>query len=104
MSYSFVGHSVSDSPPVLTVRYEALVDDPMGITDGIAHFLGMDPAQLDLAVFDRRIHTDGPRGQEVRTVRRWSQLPTSMQSLLDDEDVVLAATSLGYDLRTPCEY
>lgn len=89
----------ADLPPwVLRVRYEDLVADPPGWCTRIAEHCGLDEAQLDTGVFDRRIHAVGLAGRTRRTILDWADLPPSMRALLDGEEIRAVATACGYDL------
>ncbi len=82
---------------VLPVRYEDLVAYHPGWIGAIAEHCGLDAAQLDEAVFAERVHTTGSRGRTDRTLRTWSELPSALRALVDDE-VVTVASAYGYDL------
>ena len=97
---SFVG---SDTDPhlrsfILRVRYEDLVHFSQAWITAIADHCGLDADLLDPAVFEQRVHTAGTRGRTDRRLREWSELPASLRSLIDDEDLRMVASTYGYDL------
>ena len=51
-------------------------------------------------VFDNRVHTDVSYGETDRELRQWSELPASLRSLIDDEEIHQAASAYGYDLSS----
>lgn len=83
---------------ILPVRYEGLVPFKQNWTTAIAHHCGLDPDLLDMSVFDHRVHTAGARGRAQRTLRRFGELPTALQSLVDDDELRTVASAFGYDL------
>jgi hypothetical protein len=83
---------------ILPIRYEDLVHFSPAWTHAIAEHCSLDADRLDTSVFDRRVHTAGPRGREDRQLREWSALPSSLRALVDDEELHMVASSHGYDL------
>jgi hypothetical protein len=97
---SFIG---SDADPflrsfILTVRYEDLIADTRRWSVAIAHHCELDEKSFDHAVFEKRVHTDVSYGAPGRELRRWPDLPASLRSLLDDEEIRRVAFAYGYDL------
>ncbi len=83
---------------VMTVRYEDLVPFRDGWTKAIAEHCGLDSGLLDMSVFDHVVHTAGPRGRATRELREWSELPSSLRDLVDDDELRMVASAYGYDL------
>jgi hypothetical protein len=90
----------SEPPPcwVLRVRYEDLIDDPAHWCGRIAEHCELDPELFDTAVFGRRIHGAGLRGQARREIRDWAELPDSLRALLDSEEIRSVSAVCGYHL------
>jgi hypothetical protein len=84
---------------LLRVRYEDLVADPTHWSARIAEHCGLQAELFDVAVFDRRIHGAGLRGQARREIRSWADLPDSLRGLLDP-DALLIGKACGYQLET----
>jgi Sulfotransferase family len=83
---------------ILTVRYEDLVADTRAWSVAIANHCGLDEKAFDHTVFDHRVHTDVSYGETDRELRQWSELPGSLRSLIDDEDIRKVASAYGYGL------
>jgi hypothetical protein len=83
---------------ILPVRYEDLVHFSQGWTMAIAEHCSLELGLLDKSVFDQRVHTAGPHGRADRQLREWSDLPASLRALIDDEELLMVASSYGYDL------
>ncbi|WP_447007185.1 sulfotransferase family protein [Saccharothrix isguenensis] len=98
VAWSFLHVTPAEAPHVLRVRYEDFVEDPRDHVRRIAEHCSLDPDDLDLAVLDRKIHTDGPQGEKKRAVSDWSALSPSLKALLDDDAVREVASACGYDL------
>jgi len=100
VSESFIGsdadHDLGNL--ILTVRYEDLVADPHGWSATIAKHCDLDEESFDYTVFDNRVHTDVSYGETDRRLRQWSELPTSLRSLIDDERIRQVASAYGYSL------
>jgi hypothetical protein len=97
------GFAAADTDPVLRnfvlpVRYEDLVPFKQAWTKAIAGHCGLAADLLDMTVFDRRVHTVGPRGRNDRTLREWSQLPAALRALVDDDELRMVASAYGYDV------
>jgi hypothetical protein len=95
---SFLRGPGAAAPPVLGLRYEDVVADPGAAARAIAAHCDLEPDLLDLAVFARRIHRDGPDREARREIRAWSALPPSMRALLDAEEIHTVAAAYGYEL------
>ena len=83
---------------ILTVRYEDLITDTHGWSAEIANHCELDEKSFDHTVFANRIHTDVSYGEADRELRQWSELPASLRSLIDDEEIHRVALAYGYDL------
>lgn len=83
---------------VLPVRYEDLVHFSQWWTNAVAEHCNLEADLLDTSVFDRRVHTAGPRGRADRQLRQWSDLPASLRAFVDDEELQMVAATYGYDL------
>lgn len=90
---------VTQDVPILTFRYEDYTADPQRTVELLGDFAGLDPAGFDMTVFDRRIHMHGKRGEGVRELRKWEELPADMRELLDSEEIRETANAFSYDLR-----
>jgi hypothetical protein len=93
---SFLVPPPATGPPVLRLRYEDLVADPEAAVRAVATHCDVSPDLLDRAVFDRRVHRDGPDREAKRHIRPWDALPASMRALLDADDVRAVAAAYGY--------
>jgi hypothetical protein len=93
---SFLDLSAGNRLPVLSLRFENLVADPLGATAAIAAHTGLDPARFDARVFQRRI--SGIPAQVRRTVRDWDELAPSLRELLDADGIREVAAAHGYHL------
>lgn len=100
---SFLDYDVDCSPAgsVLRVAYEDLIADPVGHSALIGSHLDLSVKAMDLGVFDRKVHTDGPNRERSRTIRDWSDLSVDLRRLLDRHDVQMVSAACGYDL-SPC--
>ena len=83
---------------VLRLRYEDLLADPARWRARIAEHCALDADRFDTAVFDRRIHGAGLRGQARRDIRDWAELPEDLRGLLADDTIRLVGKACGYDL------
>lgn len=89
----------AEPPPwVLRVRYEDLVAEPGRWGARIAEHCELDPDRFDTAVFGRRIHGAGLRGQARRDLRDWQQLPADLRALLDNDEIRTVGKACGYHL------
>ncbi|AEV72101.1 hypothetical protein MycrhN_1485 [Mycolicibacterium rhodesiae NBB3] len=97
---SFVGSDTDEHLRsfILRVRYEDLIRFSQAWLVAIADHCRLDAGLLDGGVFEQRVHTAGARGRADRRLREWSELPTSLRSLVDDEDLQMVASTYGYDL------
>lgn len=95
---SFLYVERAADPSVLRIRYEDMTGNEEEALHRIAEHCGLDPAGLDIDVFARRIHTDGPNGSQPQRLRNWSELPRSMRQLLDTDAICLVARACGYDV------
>jgi hypothetical protein len=98
VAWSFLDATSADAPHVLRIRYEDIVEDPGESIDRITEHCSLESADIDPSVLGRKIHTDGPRGEEKRTMNNWSDLPASMKALLETDDIHRTASACGYDL------
>ena len=89
--------SADVEPWVLRVRYEDLVADPALWCGRIGEHCGLSTELFDDAVFGRRIHGAGLRGQARREIRDWAALPGDLRELIDSE-VQLIGKTCGYQL------
>jgi hypothetical protein len=85
-------------PWVLRLRYEDLVAEPALWSMRIAEHCGLSIELFDDAVFGRRIHGAGLRGQARREIRDWASLPSELRDLVD-ADVQLIGKACGYQLE-----
>jgi hypothetical protein len=90
--------ALRSAPWMLSVRYEDMVAAPRDLTLRLAGLLGIDADQLDLEVFDQRIHGDGPQGRLPRTLTPFAKLDERLRSLLCEPQLIATAASYGYDL------
>lgn len=100
VSGSFIG-SAADCDlrtSILIIRYEDLIADTHGWSAAIANHCGLDAESFDHTVFDNRVHTDLSYGETDRELRQWSELPASLRSLVDDQEIQKVASAYGYDL------
>ena len=100
VSSSFVGSDADCDlrKLTLTVRYEDLIADTRGWSAAIANHCELDAKSFDHTVFNNRVHTDVSYGETGRELRQWSELPASLRSLIDDEEIHQVASAYGYDL------
>lgn len=84
---------------ILTVRYEDLIADTRRWSAAIADHFELDEKSFDNTVFEKKVHTDLSYGETDRRLRQWSELPASLRSLVDDEQIRLVASAYGYDLQ-----
>jgi hypothetical protein len=75
-----------------------LIADARGWSAAIANHCELDEKSFDHTVFDNRVHTDVSYGETDRELHQWSELPTSLRSLIDDEEIHKVASAYGYDL------
>lgn len=83
---------------ILTVRYEDLIADTRRWSAAIAEHCELDEKSFDHTVFDKRVHTDASYGEPDRELPQFSELPASLRSLVDDEEIHKVASAYGYHL------
>ena len=95
---SFLGAGPDSALPVLRLRYEDIVQDPVAAAAQVGGFARLDPDCFDLAVFARKIHCGGPGREDDREIRGWDALDASVRALLDRDDIRTVATACDYRL------
>jgi hypothetical protein len=80
----------------MTVRYEDLVGKRPTEVARICAFLGLAADDLDLGVFERRLHEDGAAGREERPVIHRTSLTDDERALLSQPPIPEIRAALGY--------
>jgi hypothetical protein len=91
-------HAEPQLDHLLGVRYEDLVADGGGTASRIAGFLGLDLADMDLSVLDRKIHSGQALDGGPRQLTEFTQLAPELRGLLDDPELIGIAEAFGYAL------
>lgn len=80
-------------PGMMSVRFEDMVAAPEGFTRDLAEFLGREPGDFDLSVFERRL--DGQFGPAIDPTRL--ELTGEEEQFLADPAIAGVARKFGYD-------
>jgi hypothetical protein len=97
---SFIGSSADPNlrSVILAIRYEDLIADTRRWSTAIAEHCELDEESFDQTVFDKQVHAYKGFGHVDRQLREWSELPASLRTLADDEEIHLVASAYGYDI------
>jgi hypothetical protein len=95
----WLAEPAAGSPPVLRLRYEDLVADPVRACQTLGIHTGLDAEAFDTAVFATRIRI-GERLAHLRPdLRAWPRLAADLRRLLDPPEIQALARGCGYDLK-----